>query len=264
MKQQGIPARRSPALIAALLLAMPGLALANADLESKIDGVKQILAQSLEKNARLYDKQQTLAEELDRAKAALRDVQQHMAQLRAASRATAGLPPRDVAVEEPAEKQRKTTARPSDRAPDAAAPAKPRAEPSPPGLIVKPAAVAPEPAEPPPSAIIQERPVEKWIGDDLDEDAGAPLPPTSPEDRDASRRAFQALLNIAPASASDVRTDAPLPQPDDNGGHSLAPLQQRVVEYNAAGMSVAQIARELGIGKGEVRLMLSLARQKRV
>ena len=40
------------------------------------------------------------------------------------------------------------------------------------------------------------------------------------------------------------------------------PLQQRVLEYSEAGMGVAEIARELGIGKGEVRLMLSLAKQK--
>ena len=37
-------------------------------------------------------------------------------------------------------------------------------------------------------------------------------------------------------------------------------LQQRIVEYSQAGMAVSDIARELGIGKGEVRLMLSLAK----
>ena len=43
---------------------------------------------------------------------------------------------------------------------------------------------------------------------------------------------------------------------------AAVPLQQRVLEYSQAGMGVAEIARELGIGKGEVRLMLSLAKQK--
>ncbi|MCC6145782.1 MAG: DUF742 domain-containing protein, partial [Candidatus Hydrogenedentes bacterium] len=44
----------------------------------------------------------------------------------------------------------------------------------------------------------------------------------------------------------------------------LSPMQKRVLDYCNAGMSVADIARELGIGKGEVRLMLSLARQSRM
>ena len=35
-------------------------------------------------------------------------------------------------------------------------------------------------------------------------------------------------------------------------------VQSRVYEYNDAGMSVAQISKAIGIGKGEVRLILSL------
>ncbi len=48
----------------------------------------------------------------------------------------------------------------------------------------------------------------------------------------------------------------------NNGAGGLGPIQQRVLEYKEAGMTEAQIAKELGIGKGEVRLMLSLARQE--
>jgi hypothetical protein len=45
---------------------------------------------------------------------------------------------------------------------------------------------------------------------------------------------------------------------DGNGGQYLTPIQKRVYEYSDAGMRVPEIARELGVGKGEVRLILSL------
>jgi predicted transcriptional regulator len=35
-----------------------------------------------------------------------------------------------------------------------------------------------------------------------------------------------------------------------------------VYEYNDAGMTVAEIAHEIGIGKGEVRLILSLRKNR--
>ena len=46
MKQTGKPARRSPQLLAAVLLALPGLALANADLKSKMDNPGNWAAQA--------------------------------------------------------------------------------------------------------------------------------------------------------------------------------------------------------------------------
>lgn len=90
---------------------------------------------------------------------------------------------------------------------------------------------------------------------------------------EAAREAFRALLNmpmghdatIAPVEMPG-QTQALAPTASGNGGGSddapfSAPLQQRVLEYSEAGMTVAEVSRELGIGKGEVRLMLSLARQ---
>lgn len=95
----------------------------------------------------------------------------------------------------------------------------------------------------------------------------------APSNGDAAREAFRALLNmpmtagVAPAppempgqvAGMVSRTDGYGPAPDE--GTISAPLQQRVLEYSEAGMTVAEVSRELGIGKGEVRLMLSLARQ---
>lgn len=90
---------------------------------------------------------------------------------------------------------------------------------------------------------------------------------------EAAREAFRALLNMpmghdAPLAPVDMpgQTRAMAAAMQGNGGATeevqfSAPLQQRVLEYSEAGMTVAEVSRELGIGKGEVRLMLSLARQ---
>ncbi len=79
-----------------------------------------------------------------------------------------------------------------------------------------------------------------------------------------TRAAYRALLNLQPAgrpsapSSSDV-LDAGR---ETNGGQYLTPIQQRVYEYSDAGMRVPEIARELGVGKGEVRLILSLRQDR--
>lgn len=104
----------------------------------------------------------------------------------------------------------------------------------------------------------------------LDEEEPEPMAPGNGE---AAREAFRALLNMP------MNADVHVPPVDMPGqtkamvsamhGHGndrddvplSAPLQQRVLEYSEAGMTVAEVSRELGIGKGEVRLMLSLARQ---
>lgn len=65
------------------------------------------------------------------------------------------------------------------------------------------------------------------------------------------RAAYQELVHLEPAPPSP---------PHENVGMDV--LQKRVLDYSAAGMTIAEIARELGMAKGEVRLMLALARQK--
>ena len=97
--------------------------------------------------------------------------------------------------------------------------------------------------------------------------------PETTEDADAARDAFKALLDyeeqreqdeaVAPSEAAQ---DEPVPvaTPAGNNGHtSPTPLQTRVYEYNDAGMTVAQIAKEMGVGKGEVRLILSLRKERK-
>jgi hypothetical protein len=83
--------------------------------------------------------------------------------------------------------------------------------------------------------------------------------PVEPGDAEAARNAFRALLNFgADAPAPEASNADDVVAQKKNGSGAAPPLHSRVYEYNDAGMSVAQIAQELGIGKGEVRLILSL------
>jgi hypothetical protein len=96
---------------------------------------------------------------------------------------------------------------------------------------------------------------------------GFEVPETEPEiphDADAARSAFRALLDLTPVEQVHKNSISPLkPTPSSNGnGRPVPPIHARVYDYNDAGMSVAQIAQELGIGKGEVRLILSLRKSK--
>jgi hypothetical protein len=115
--------------------------------------------------------------------------------------------------------------------------------------------------------------IESWVGLDFGGDEPDPFafdvpesPPEAPEDAEAAREAFRALLNlneiapvhVLPSARPSVQKQARA----DGNGKTLPPLHSRVYEYNDAGMTVAQIAQEIGIGKGEVRLILSLRKSR--
>lgn len=115
--------------------------------------------------------------------------------------------------------------------------------------------------------------IESWVGLDFGGDEPDPFafdvpesPPEAPEDAEAAREAFRALLNlnetapvhVLPTARSSVQKRAHAA----GNGKTLPPLHSRVHEYNDAGMTVAQIAQEIGIGKGEVRLILSLRKSR--
>ncbi|MCH7958603.1 MAG: hypothetical protein IID08_00640 [Candidatus Hydrogenedentes bacterium] len=84
---------------------------------------------------------------------------------------------------------------------------------------------------------------------------------TAPEDAAGARDAFRALLNFATDTALE---EAPYPESAEgiNGNGGMSPLALRVYEYSDAGMRVPEIARELGLGKGEIRLMLNLRKDR--
>jgi hypothetical protein len=82
--------------------------------------------------------------------------------------------------------------------------------------------------------------------------------PENPVNPDKARSAFRTLLE----SQRNTEKEAPFPSADDllEDGFSAsdASLQRQVEAYHAAGMDVTEIAAKLNIGRGEVRLMLSL------
>lgn len=222
----------------------------NQELDRKMGLVKEVLAKSLEKNEKLYERQTDIQRQLDEVRAQLEGMQRQASYL-------------------------KTPAAPQS-APSPAPARRPAAPPEEPVHIVQTAKAAPAP---PQKAAQEERlaktgitdaPYSVWFGLDFDsapqqaepEEEEEPLSsaPTEPEDPEAARNAFRALLNLPSAPPPEPAAGA-APRPA-NGTPVAVPLQQRVLEYSEAGMGVAEIARELGIGKGEVRLMLSLAKQK--
>jgi len=113
-------------------------------------------------------------------------------------------------------------------------------------------------------------PLDSWTGldfgssdyDDEDDydDPPAEMELTEPEEPEAARDAFRMLLNMDSPTMDPnppIRVDDEIPDTS-----SVTPVQQRIYEYSDAGMRVPEIARELGVGKGEVRLILSLRKDK--
>jgi len=107
-----------------------------------------------------------------------------------------------------------------------------------------------------------------FVGEDVDEDAFE-VPegvPESPRDPELARQAFRALLSMDGPDGQAKAASGTSPLVDREGGGNgrdrTELLRTRVHEYHDAGMTVPQIAQELGIGKGEVRLMISLREKK--
>lgn len=213
----------------------------NQEIEKKMGMVRQILSTSIEKNERLYEKQQSLVRQLEESRAQLESLQRQITYLNEfvqAAPPAAGAP----AVQKPI--------RPAKPAPA------PKATPAP----QEPAATTP-----------QEMPFDSWFAQDQDvpfapDPPAEELIPESPladEDAAAARAAFRSLLNMSAPLADALGSPGDAPAPAGPNGSPNPLLQQRVLEYSQAGMSIADIAAELGVGKGEVRLMLSLARQRK-
>ncbi len=115
--------------------------------------------------------------------------------------------------------------------------------------------------------------LDNWVGLDIGGTSLEPSlfdapdePPTEPENPEAAREAFRALLNMqAQNSDKNLKPSEAAPSFSASGGNGkgkLSPLQARVYEYRDAGMSISEIANEIGIGKGEVRLILSIRKDR--
>ena len=115
--------------------------------------------------------------------------------------------------------------------------------------------------------------IDTWHVQFADVEATEDAPAEAALDRAAydpapAREVRNALLNMGeplePITAEPAVTDA-ASQPaasDDQAptapSNGTAALRSRVYKYHDAGMSISAIAQELGLGKGEIRLMLSL------
>jgi hypothetical protein len=106
--------------------------------------------------------------------------------------------------------------------------------------------------------------IDNWVGLSLAEDEETKqqeeepaAPPETPEQREHARQAVNALLNPSEASKPAGIIHA-FPEAHEEGAERLTSIRARAFDYQDAGMTVAQIAEALGVGKGEVRLMLNL------
>ncbi len=243
----------------------------NAELDKKMALVQQVLAQGVERNEQLYEQQQVLREQLDEAQEQLRSLQRQIIYLQDAPEKEEMLPQEEHFG-------------PSLRS-DSDEAAMPVEQPQ---QQASPLAQSPLTQfwselnkDTPASA---EEPLETSLAiaeEEKEDDGDAPI--ETQEEVLKSRDAFRTLLDMEPAmeqgTASVITEQGAQGTTADKGSgarvsaqdtaskeekiNPMAPLQKRVIAYNEAGMAVPEIARELGIGKGEVRLMLSLGRQKK-
>jgi len=109
--------------------------------------------------------------------------------------------------------------------------------------------------------------IDGWAGLDLggtkEGSSEALYEPVNAEEAENARDAVRSLLDFSGAGFAEP-SEALIRMPAAKNGNGATPpaLHSRVYEYHDAGMTVPQIAQELGIGKGEVRLMLSLRKDR--
>ncbi len=243
----------------------------NAELDKKMALVQQVLAQGVERNEQLYEQQQVLREQLDEAQEELRSLQRQIIYLKDAPEKEEMLP-REEHFGPSLRSDSDEVAMPIEQPQQQAAP-----------LAQSPLTQfwAELNKDTPASA---EEPLETslTVGEEEREDDGDASLETQ-EEVLKSRDAFRTLLDMEPAmeqgtasviaeqeaqgttadEGSGARVSAQDTTSKEEKINPMAPLQKRVIAYNEAGMAVPEIARELGIGKGEVRLMLSLGKQKK-
>ena len=242
----------------------------NKEVDRKTGQVKTILARGLEKNEKLYEQQQALTRQIEEARAQLQSIQRQIGYVQAAPEAGEDAPLastlEEASVAGPSEAPAPVETRPvvGDERPSSPETTLGQE----PGALTPSRAVGTEPSR----ADLLSAAFAEWAETEAEtpiQPEPTPTPviaPETPEDSDAARQAFRALLDMeapsgpanAPAANETAFADA-----GGNGRKNIRPLQKRVLEYSEAGMTVAQISRELGIGKGEVRLMLSLLQHKK-
>lgn len=102
--------------------------------------------------------------------------------------------------------------------------------------------------------------VDSWTGVDFGvkdlDDKPVIANEDEPEDAESSRDAFRTLLNMSAGKHGGDFIESAMATPDSDA--DVSPVQRRIYEFSDAGMRIPDIARELGVGKGEVKLILSM------
>lgn len=211
----------------------------NAMVEKKSASVRKALDQALDEVARMRDTQRALVVQLEDARAELTSLRQRLGETESD---TPTHPPRALEPPRP-----NPAERPAEESDDS----------DPLRIVAEPMDARPQPDG-----------SDTWVGLDFGEDQPDPLAfevpeevPEEPEDAETARDAFRALLDLQQAEPADTEP-SPAAQESSNGHGGMPPLHARVYEYMDAGMTIPQISRELGIGKGEVRLIQSLRKDR--
>lgn len=108
--------------------------------------------------------------------------------------------------------------------------------------------------------------IDNWRVEPADIEAAEDAPAKAALDQAASdpapsREVRNALLNMGEPVEPGAAEGAPPPSDEQAPAapsNGTAALRSRVYKYHDAGMNISAIAQELGLGKGEIRLMLSL------
>jgi hypothetical protein len=215
----------------------------NESVDKKVNLIRQVISKVVEEHNNLCRAHKDVALKLDEVGRELESVQTEVRRLR-----------EELGLSAPAP-------RPSKRE-GPARPTQPKAEKAKDAASLR-IVVEPKDTEPPGDL------AGLWVGFDFVGSDAEPFevpetPPEAPGDPEVTRQAFRALLSMSPeggrgASRRETATASETLAADSGNGRGRGvPLRARVFEYNDAGMSIAEISQELGIGKGEVRLMLSL------
>jgi hypothetical protein len=226
----------------------------NDNVDKKITLIRQVIDKVVEEHKTLHDSRRETAKRLENME---RELEATRAELRALRANTN----QDSSTVQNSERPTEPT--------DSAQTTEPKRDPAPLRIIVEPE------DDEPPSGWDDLWVGFDFVGADADNEEEPETPPETSEAPEAIRGAFRALLDISEEEPNNERSGEQVVSAkiisktavngangnsngNANGAGRSAALRGRVYDYHDAGMSIAEIAQELGVGKGEVRLMLSL------
>lgn len=229
----------------------------NESLDRKVGLIRQVAAAAMENLDRLGEVERKVLAELEEARVEVAGLRKEAACLRA---------PAPLSAQIPSSPPASVAAPSAQTAGCPVAPSVPERDSQKPSSHMQSVGQSRELDEDDPLDLI-----DNWVGFDFLEEAAPAEDADDESDVDLSlgqdgdgdgRDAFRALLGLD----TPEPVEPPRRTSGTNGGNGRpvvsVPAQARVYEFHDAGMTVTQIAQEMGIGKGEVRLILNLRQEK--